>query len=58
MHTFLFFYECKTNEIILKTNDQVHDDEVIDLKWESIQKICENDLGDLKKEIFQEVDSN
>jgi 8-oxo-dGTP diphosphatase len=52
MQAFLFFYECFAQETILKTNDEIDDDEAIDFQWISIDKLKKDDLGDFKEEIF------
>lgn len=51
-HYYLFFYECQTNEVTLKTNEEIDDDEVINVKWVSISELKKDDFSGLNDEIF------
>ena len=52
MHAFLFFYECSTDETILKTNDEIDDDEATDLRWVETDQLQKEGLCSLNEEIF------
>lgn len=53
MHAYLWFYECETDDLKLKSNDQVDDDGATkDFKWIAIEEIRKEDLTDLNEEVF------
>lgn len=52
MHAFLIFYECHTDEVNFKSNEQVEDLEATDFRWLTVEELSKDDFSDLQDEIF------
>lgn len=52
MDAHLYFYECETDREIVKSNNEIDDEEAIDFKWLKTSEITKDDFADLNEELY------